>query len=73
METVKMTKKSLILMAKKLNAIDISTTTINAKERSQFECIAISVGIYGVNGALFEKKGKFYVIKGRTTNLFILL
>ena len=73
METVKMTQKSLLLMAKNLNAIDISTTTINAEESSQFECIAISLGLYGINGALFTNKGKYYVIKGRTTNLFVLL
>lgn len=73
METVKMTQKSLLLMAKILKAIDITTKTINAEESSKFECIAISLGLYGINGALFEKKCKYYVIKGRTTNLFVLL
>ena len=73
MEKVQMTQKALILMAKNLNAIDITTAKIPAKESSQFECIAISVGIYGINGALFTKKGKFYVIKKRATNIFVLL
>ena len=73
MEKVKMTQKALILMAKNLNAIDITTTTINPEESRQFECIAISLGVYGINGALLTNKGKFYLIKGRTTNLFFLL
>ncbi len=68
-----MSQKSLLLMAKNLKAIDITTTKINPEESSLFECIAISLGVYGINGALLTNKGKFYVIKGRTTNLFFLL
>ena len=73
MEKVQMTQKALILMAKNLKAIDITTAKIPEEESSQFNCIAISVGLYGINGAIFEKKGKFYVIKKRATNLFVLL
>jgi len=73
MERVKITQKALLLMAKNLKAIDISTTEINTEESSQFDCIAISVGLYGINGAIFENKGKYYFIKGRTANLFRLL
>ena len=73
METAKMTKKALLSLAENLKAIDISTTTINPEESRQFECISISMGAFGVNGALFTNKGKYYVIKGRTTNIFVLL
>ena len=73
METAKMTKKELLSLAKNLKAFDITTTTINAQESSLFECIAISVGASGVNAAIFENKGKYFFIKGRTTNLFVLL
>ena len=73
MKTLKMSQKSLILMAKNLKAIDITTTTINPEESRKFNCIAISVGASGINAAIFENKGKFYVIKRRTTNIFVLL
>lgn len=55
-----------------INAHDI--TTVKIPEGLDLEKIAISYGIYGMNGGLFQdrKTGERYKIIARSTNLFRL-
>lgn len=47
---------------------------INALRARGLECIAISTGVYGVNGALFQdQSGALYKITARTASLFQLI
>lgn len=44
------------------------------RKHEQLETIAYSVGIYGINGALFKAaNGDLYAIKARSTALFQLI
>ncbi len=64
---------------KKIKATAVADITrysfaeINALRARGLECIAISTGIYGVNGALFQDNaGALYKITARSSALFQL-
>ena len=55
-------------------AIDLATLTnkeIDNLSKQYIEKVGYSIGVYGLNGGMFEDyDGNLYAIVGRTTNLF---
>ncbi|ULO04592.1 hypothetical protein [Campylobacter sp. RM12651] len=75
---VKTTQKNLKELIKNNIAIDI--TSIRGNELNKIGFFnrnylvkKISIGIYGINGALIELDNKLYVISKRCSNLFALV
>ena len=68
----RMTKKALLSLARSLNATDL---TNDHSVRKGCEClteIAYSAGMYGCTGCILkDQDGNFYVIKDRTSALWI--
>lgn len=59
------------------NAEDVTfdkSGIIEELQKNGYKTVAISFGVYGMNGGLFQdkKSGKLYAIIGRSTNLFRL-
>lgn len=54
----------------------LATDITNAKDvdKMNLETVGLSFGVYGMNAGLFQDKetGDFYVVRNRSTNLFIL-
>lgn len=72
--------KTTLKEIKNMNAKDITSLSdkeLNEikKQERRLEEISISMGTYGINGALFkgEKTGSLYKITARCTNLFYLI
>lgn len=59
-------------LAKNLNATDISDKKLDEiRSIKKAEIIYRNFGKYGMNGVLFsDKKGKFYLVNKRNSNLF---
>lgn len=57
-------------------ASGLATDITNAKDvgKMDLETIGLSFGVYGMNAGLFQDRetGEFYVVRNRSTNLFIL-
>lgn len=53
-------------------AVDITSA---AEVPTNYEKIAYSVGVYGLNGCLIQDRttGEMYAVTARSTNLFILI
>ena len=69
--------KTTLKEIKNFPAIDITTAdfdTVNQIARNKYETIAYSVGVYGVNGVVFNTfDGTLYKITSRSTALFQVL
>lgn len=68
--------KEIKQMIKNGGAIDITNYSLDQinKLRPDLEAVKVSLGIYGVNGAIFKSKdNKIYAIRARNTNLFTLV
>lgn len=74
---MKITKKSLIELARRLGAVDIThdTTTAERVGRALTLTIAYSAGTYGISGAIVRDydSGVFYAVLDRSTALFAVL
>ena len=68
----KISQKTIKQLIKEGAAIDLSAMygKKNYPKAKEFDVIAISYGIYGMNGALLMRKGKLYGIASRNTALF---
>ena len=53
---------------------DLNTFTHEQLDALNLRTVAISFGVYGMNGGLFEdmKTGEYYVVPNRSTRLFEL-
>lgn len=68
----KMTKKALLSLAKSLNAIDLTYDHKVRKGCKNLIEVAYSAGMYGCSGCILkDQDGKFYVIKDRTSALWV--
>lgn len=49
-------------------------TTAKDVDKMKLETVGLSFGVYGMNAGLFQdmETGEFYVVRNRSTNLFIL-
>ena len=70
---IELTRKKLLDLANELNAIDV---THDAQERDGFRRwskVAVSYGKFGMSSKLFvdNKTNKFYVIKARSSAIFM--
>lgn len=73
--TATITRKALRDMAETVNATNVTQWPMDELTRlkSTIECVAVSVGTYGMSAGLFvDDSGKFYVVPGRSTALFVL-
>ena len=74
---MKVTKKEIKKMIESGKATDIthiSDIELKKLKENDLRMIAFSIGIYGINAALFEdKNGNKYAITARTSNLFRLI
>ena len=54
---------------------NLNEMTRNEIDKLNLRTIAVSYGVYGMNGGLFEdiKTGSFYVVPNRSTRLFELV
>lgn len=76
---MKTSKKNLIELGDKLNAIDITYKSFEEmqeliKKEQAFNNIAQAFGIYGINAEIVKgyKTGTFYIIKSRTSAIFMV-
>ena len=76
--TERMTQKEikrLIALGVAKNITYLSFDTCNAlREAHNFTTLNVSIGVYGVNGALFkDENSKLYAITSRTSTLFQMI
>ena len=68
----RMTKKALLSLASSLNAIDLTYDHEVRKGCENLIEVAYSAGMYGCTGSILkDQDGKFYVIKDRTSALWV--
>ena len=68
----RMTKKALLSLARNLNAIDLTNDHSVRKGCENLIEVAYSAGMYGCNGCIKkDQDGNFYVIKDRTSALWM--
>lgn len=74
---MKVTKKEIKKMIESGKATDIryaSDIELKKLKENDLDMIAFSIGIYGINAALFEDKNRNkYTIAARTSNLLSLI
>ena len=73
--TARISRKALRDMAATVGATDVTQWHMDelTRLRSTTECVAVSVGTYGMSAGLFvDDRGRFYVVPGRSTALFVL-
>lgn len=74
MKTNRKEIKKMVESGKAMDITHISGFELKKLKENGLEMIAFSIGIYGINSALFEdKKGNKYAITARASSLFVLI